>query len=206
MSRSIRLFIFLLRVGLSRCDGVQYIAGIPEYKSLRDCGKWCYNNAPGDPVGNLGCKQSNTDSCFCRLDLQSQAESSLSYCVKSTCSNEVDVTMALHAYSVYCTDRGFTPTAKDSTASRQVTMNGMPTSGRIPGVTVTATATIEVTNFPLPSSNGNPRSDSGGLSRSDSIALGTGLGIPLLGIIITILIWRHPRRMRDGGHRIVGVP
>ncbi|KAH7349065.1 hypothetical protein BKA66DRAFT_576057 [Pyrenochaeta sp. MPI-SDFR-AT-0127] len=205
---NVRLLLWAFHIVLSQCDGSQYIAGIPEYKSLRDCGKWCYNNLPGDPVDVLGCQQNNVDSCFCRVDLQSQAESSLSFCVKSACDSQVDVTMALNAYSVYCTDRGFTRTAEPPPTpivlQRSTTM---PTPVETDRPIATVTAVIEKTVISEPSSASSKEilgSEGGGLSRSDRIALGTGLGIPLLGILITILIWRHPRKIKDSWRHMKG--
>ncbi|ORX96712.1 hypothetical protein BCR34DRAFT_607540 [Clohesyomyces aquaticus] len=45
---------------------------------------------------------------------------------------------------------------------------------------------------------GNPQNaaPASGLSQSDKIALGTGISIPLAAIIVAIVIWRYPRRVK----------
>ena len=99
-------------------SSVQTIASADAYPLQRKCVKSCYWSQGCDLVGNiLGCDSgcygtAALDSCWCRPDLQSSAESYISSCVKSMCSTvggevSLDISTAVSLYGGYCTGKGY---------------------------------------------------------------------------------------------------
>jgi hypothetical protein len=113
-------FFFLLRTVSSQTVSIQYVSA---YTSQRECAFACQGINPNDAdvIANaLSCDTEPIEnSCFCRSDLQAEAENYISTCVQRMCSNTQDATSAVSIYDAYCTSAGFLKAAGNT---------GMPTS------------------------------------------------------------------------------
>ena len=100
---------FLLGTVSSQTVSIQYEAA---FYSQRDCASMCqaiYPNYPPTGIAEeLSCAIDPIEnSCFCRADLQAQAESYIQSCVEHQCSNTLDANNAVSIYDAYCTGAGF---------------------------------------------------------------------------------------------------
>jgi hypothetical protein len=122
-----------------------------DYASQRPCAQDCFyegftaNGGPDLLAEGIGCEPKLiTNDCFCRADLQAEADSVIRHCVNSRCaSNTLDTNSAVSIYDAYCTSAGF-----NRAASATTTDAGMPNSP----ATVTVTAVTTVT-----ANSGEPR-------------------------------------------------
>jgi hypothetical protein len=115
------MFIFLL-LNEVYADSTPYasITSLAGYKSLRACAQGCiYHDdfgCVGDSIGQLlsctySCSNFAWDGCYCRPDLQTDAESFLSKCVSSACTIgdvALDVSAVVSLYDGYCISAGYT--------------------------------------------------------------------------------------------------
>lgn len=118
---------------------------LPAYQSQRSCAKYCFfivssgQGPPNEVARHLSCAVDPIENdCFCRPDLQAQAESYVRSCVGSACiRNALDISSAVQVYNGYCTSAGF---------ERAEVTASTPTSGmQYSPVTVTVTALRTVT-------------------------------------------------------------
>ncbi|KAJ9642400.1 hypothetical protein H2201_004792 [Coniosporium apollinis] len=166
------IFYFLIRLSAS---ATVTLAELPAYQSQRNCAKYCFfvvssgQGPPNEVARHLSCAVDPIENdCFCRPDLQAQADSYIKSCVGNACTrNALDISSATQVYNDYCTSAGF---------QRAEVTASTPTSDTTIKTTTGATqapATI------TPSSSGSSSS-----SGKDEEKLGTG---EIVGIIVGTL-------------------
>lgn len=144
------LIVFLCLISLSLCveqsgndQATISIYSVDGFVNQRACASNCFLAWNGDQIGlKFGCRGSPPQNyCYCREDLQSQAQTHLSTCVKSACSNTVDMNSALSFYNSYCEANapGKVPSVPSNTPART-------TNSPAPGPTVRVTTTVAVTS------------------------------------------------------------
>ncbi|KAK2811622.1 hypothetical protein FQN50_001964 [Emmonsiellopsis sp. PD_5] len=110
------------------------------YGDLRECAEDCFaaGISPAWSISKeLDCDPHDPiDKCFCRADLQSQAERYVSSCVSASCSNTLDVSSAVSIYTAYCTSAGYTK-PKETQVSTTADSN-LPSKTDVPNATETA--------------------------------------------------------------------
>jgi hypothetical protein len=90
---------------------------------LRPCAQECFYGGafvgPDRVAMNMGCDHDPIrNECFCRSDLQVNADSFLKSCVNSLCkSNTLDTNSALSIYDAYCKTAGFSRDAITATTA-----------------------------------------------------------------------------------------
>lgn len=102
-------------------DTPQTVNSLAPYAQLRECAQNCfvgyqagciYDNVAKAINCPANCFSLALDSCFCRADVQTDAESYLSSCVITSCSsggnNKVDLSSAVSIYDSYCLEKGYT--------------------------------------------------------------------------------------------------
>ena len=143
---SVLLFFFLLT--RAQDTAPQTIFNLDIFSSQKPCAQWCLAGNFGgchiDYVGNaIGCQSSNCvgalDNCYCRVDLQSAAESYITACVKTSCTvgdSSIDISSAGSIYNSYCSSKGFPVNAPAATtqAGAQATTTVYVTVYRSSGV------------------------------------------------------------------------
>jgi len=109
------LFASILFLGIGFCQtvSIQYVSA---YYSQRQCAWSCqaiYADYPPVHVAqDLSCESYPIqNSCFCRADLQSEAENYIRTCVEKRCGNTLDANDAVSIYDAYCTSAGFVKAA-----------------------------------------------------------------------------------------------
>lgn len=91
------------------------LTNLPAYQSQRSCATRCFysgfssGGGPDRLANLLDCDVDPIENdCFCRADLQDDADALLQSCVYDACSkNTIDVTSAVSIYDSYCTAAGF---------------------------------------------------------------------------------------------------
>ena len=106
----------------SRADAPVTLGRDPALGKFRPCVRNCYwggYGAVGDYVAQaIGCGNTYSNDCFCRIDLQGEAEAYVNSCVNNGCSgNEIDRSPALSFYTDYCTKNGYTRDTGASTTA-----------------------------------------------------------------------------------------
>ena len=125
---SLRLITCLLLVYASRA-AVVTLTNLPVYDSQRSCSKQCFymgfssDGGPDRLADALDCGVDPIENdCFCRADLQDDADAYLQSCVFDYCSkNTVDVSSAVSIYDSYCTSAGYN---REVEATPSVTNSG----------------------------------------------------------------------------------
>lgn len=92
------------------------LTDLPAYQSQRGCAIPCFHigyggaGGPDQLADQLDCSVSPIENdCFCRADLQDDADALIQSCVYEACSgNTIDVSSAVSIYDSYCTAAGFT--------------------------------------------------------------------------------------------------
>ncbi|KAI0866068.1 hypothetical protein F4860DRAFT_509250 [Xylaria cubensis] len=114
------------------------------FASQRPCAQGCFTydlyEGPDRLAEGIGCDYKNPQNeCFCRPDLQSDADAFLSSCVNRECSqNTLDTNSATSIYDAYCTGAGF---LRDTPSTPTSGTGDFPST-----VTVTVTATVRVSS------------------------------------------------------------
>jgi hypothetical protein len=206
--KSISVLVLLFYPILASESVLWSISSLDAYASQRACAQKCFydRDYAGEYYTNLiasviSCTTPCQESCCCRPDLQSLAESYLSSCVANLCSTDtLDIESAVSLYEGYCTPK-YPPatTAQEAattqTAARPGDSSPQSTILQTSPNTYTPSLTSELIAGPTGSGVQNASGGGGsGLSRSDKIALGTGIGVPLLGIIVSIIIYRLQKK------------
>jgi hypothetical protein len=138
---------------------LQSIFSLSIFSSQKPCAQACFINGPidgcfADAVGDalmcvnddecgLGTRGLAPNSCYCRTDLQSVAESFLTSCVGSACTvgdSSVDISSAGSIYGYYCSSLGFLVSAA-STTTRE-TSQATTTTRETSQATITAYVTV----------------------------------------------------------------
>ena len=137
---SISILLILLTPSASS-DNPETIASLEAYKLQHDCAQGCFwysigNGENSDGIADaISCQHpvnvGALDSCFCRLDLQSVAETYLSTCISVACSYgggavTVDISSAVSIYDNYCSAKGYVT----NTQTESVPANATPTTSR----------------------------------------------------------------------------
>jgi hypothetical protein len=138
----ILFFAVLCQLAFSQTVSIQ---NVPDYNSLRPCAMNCIAvfSAPDILAAAMNCDFHVIENdCFCRLDLQPNAESILYNNVLDSCTNTLDANSAVSIYDTYCTSAGFDKNA----AAASTTGTGTPTSNTPTTVTVTRVETVTVTS------------------------------------------------------------
>ena len=179
------------------------ITDYPSYAAAPPCVTSCVWGAlrPGliyssDLAAAIGCgTQWAYNGCFCREDLASAADSFLGSCVPSKCASvtvlpggaAAQVSSALGFYEGYCTKVRLEGAV--ATTASVVNSNGLSSSSRTSASTAQTTGATtpgggsapEATSIGDSSANGNK------ISKSDSIALGVGLGVGIPSLLIALV-------------------
>lgn len=101
------------------------LTNLPAYQSQRSCATQCFysgfssGGGPDRLANQLDCSVDPIENdCFCRPDLQDDADALIQSCVYDLCSrNTIDVSSAVSIYDGYCTAAGFNR-AVETTAAR----------------------------------------------------------------------------------------
>ena len=185
----------------------------PGYVTERACGQSCLYDFGGDDVVFLGCAGEN--GCFCRADFGTSVSSFLNSCVGSKCSTDsipntaAEITTAISIYNHYCSTAIGAAFVSLSTAAATTgpTISSPPMTVATTtntGVAETAQGSSDASSTtgqstPAQTNSGTPPTSSpGGLSQSDKIAIGVGLGMGLPTIVIGLwgIYWaiKKPKR------------
>lgn len=185
------------------------IAKLPTYSTARPCAAKCIvyqgvwacgvNSGYSDLGYDLGCGCSPNNACYCSEGYQSQVTSYISSCVSAGCSKfgnlNSDITSMLGLYDGYCA----TANVELSTSTPAVT-DAKTTQGtqKETGASTTGGKSTSTAANPADSAQSTQaEADKGeeGLSKSDIIALGTGLGIGIPSLVVGALaLWFQIRR------------
>jgi hypothetical protein len=176
----------------------------PGYVTERACGQGClYYYGVDDLASFIGCATEN--GCFCRADFGTSVSSFLNSCVGSRCSTDsipntaAEITTAISIYNHYCSAAVGAAFVGLSTAA---VTTGPAVSSPSMTVATTTNAGVAETN------SGTPLTSSpGGLSQSDKIAIGVGLGTGLPSIAIGLwgIYWAIKRQKRSASKKGQGV-
>ena len=190
------------------------IHSLPTFSFARPCAAAClvyrgrylceYNPSHHDLGVDLGCGCYPNNACYCSDGYQSSATSNISSCVSAKCSTlgnvESDVTSMLELYGGYCAtanvETGNAPKstyAVTTTAGETLIETGTRLREEISGTPaetdVSSTKTTEV---------GGEANENEGLSKSDIIALATGLGVGIPSLVVGVLaLWFQLRKKRE---------
>lgn len=131
-------------------SGTVSLEGSPAFASQRPCvTDDCFG---ADTLGNpylvaskIGCDTNHVQNeCFCRPDMQADAQAYLSSCVYSACDQKtLDVDSAVKLYTDYCTSNGYIVTATTTAAPATTTTSGTRYYSQAT-VTVTVVQTVSV--------------------------------------------------------------
>jgi hypothetical protein len=154
-SKEGKLLFFALVAARANAASVSLMDADPRYSSQRPCATGCFyygatSERSPDKLGReIDCGLSPIENeCFCRPDLQAQADSFLSSCVNSRCDKKtVDIELARSIYNDYCTSNGY----------ERAEVTGPANSGTQP---IPATVTVTVVHTTVISSGERRYSDS----------------------------------------------
>jgi hypothetical protein len=210
----------------TKAPGTLSIWSMDGFAQARSCMTEAFHDWGGGGLWNgaLLCNDGNGgyfNECVCRADLLSIGESYISSFVKSACSSDtVDIQSGLSMYDNYCataypkaaqitgvgtgviqlgtaTSVPFTPTATGSSS----TSNSARTTEDL-------TSSTDGIQTPSPTNGSGGAEQPQGLSRSDVIALGVGIGVGLPATIATLVMcWyttKEPRHGRPSAHSHYG--
>jgi hypothetical protein len=161
------LFCLFLLPGIisltaAQTDAPQTIASLDGYTQLRACAQTCFDygndGCAGDNVADhigcaYGCFTVAHDSCYCRADLQSKAESWLSACIKSGCTlggdTSIDISNAVGLYEGYCTSQGYsalqTPASTPATTTTRQAQTATTSQAQTPPTTAEVSTMVPAT-------------------------------------------------------------
>lgn len=110
-------YLFPVLIGVALCDGPVTIDQADGFDDMRECAHRCFEgfHDVGYPIAKeLSCPTFKVQNdCFCKSDLQADATSYISSCVKAGCSsNTNDIASATKMYEDYCTSNGYTGKAQ----------------------------------------------------------------------------------------------
>ncbi|KAJ2991724.1 hypothetical protein NUW58_g2414 [Xylaria curta] len=134
------------------------ITQLPVYTSQRPCARRCFDfggayEGPAKLASIIGCDfYPPMNECFCRPDLQANADAYLLNCVDRACvQNAQDTNSAISIYDEYCTSAGF---LRGGVLATTTSGTGDFPSAVTVTVTATATTTVRVSSaqkpFPFP--------------------------------------------------------
>lgn len=184
---------------------------VPAYSTAKPCAAGCLVYNGQYPCGfhagyhdlgkDLGCECNPINACWCSAGIQSAATSYISSCVSAGCSKygnvEGDVTSMLDLYGGYCATANVEISSKPAANNAVTTPAAATSSAR----TTTGAAALDPTaaTGETPTSTKALAAEEGkddGLSKSDIIALGTGLGVGVPSLLIGIIALLFQLRRR----------
>ncbi|KAF2819008.1 hypothetical protein CC86DRAFT_238447, partial [Ophiobolus disseminans] len=176
-------------------------AGCLKYIGIWDCR---FNAGYRDIGKDLGCGCSPINACWCSAGLQPSATSYISNCVSTACGKvpnvEGDVSSMLSLYGGYCATANVEVSSQPAETKAFTTPPAAASSTKVaapksPGISSATAAAGEG-----PASTSTPSDEvkeDEGLSKSDIIALASGLGVGIPSLIIGALaLWFQLRRRR----------
>lgn len=179
------------------------------YSGVWACG---VNSGYYDLGIELSCGCSPKNFCYCDVDSASRASSYISSCVNDGCGTEFpsEVTSALDLYNGYCSTANVDVAASTTSASSTGTPTLLSIGSKSTTGTSKATSTNSIAAETL-SSSSSSRTNSvneataitapaekknSGLTSSDVIALGGGLGVGVPSLLLGIVTFCLQRRIR----------
>ncbi|KAF2728139.1 hypothetical protein EJ04DRAFT_392059, partial [Polyplosphaeria fusca] len=188
------------------------------YSTARACAAGCLvfngvwacgvNAGYYDLAVKLECGCSPINACYCSAGLASSATNYIQSCVSSACDGVGnvgdEVTAMLGLYDGYCATANAalssaTPSAavSESTTSVQAPVTSGDTArSESTAMSSAAPGTTAATSTPTSSSTTSSEKDNG-LSKSDIIALGTGLGVGIPSLLIGALaLWFQMKKKK----------
>jgi len=190
------------------------IQSLVAYSTAKPCaatclvyyGVWhCSLQSYHDLGKDLGCGCSPINACWCSAGIQPAATSYISSCVSNGCGKvpgvEQDMTSMISMYGAYCATANVEVSSKTA-ESKGVTPPPVVASNAKPAPTVgtglsSATAAAGELPASTTASGTEEKKEDEGLSKSDIIALATGLGVGLPSLAIGALaLWFQLRRKR----------
>lgn len=186
---------------------------LPSYSTARPCAAGClvYNglwacevNAGYHDLGkDLGCGCAPNNACFCSAGLASGASSYISSCVSAKCSSFGDVggdlTSMLGLYQGYCQTANTgspssVPAATTAEGTQKSTGVATVTTAKSTGSVPATTSASTMATSPQETTRVEDAEDEG-LSKSDIIALATGLGIGIPSLLVgAVALFQQLRR------------
>lgn len=121
------------------CDAPASLDANETFQRQRQCAFPCFGySVVGDPLDVLATRISCPtgpvqNDCFCRPDLQQDANRHISSCINARCSkNALDISVATKLYDDYCTSNGYTGEAQVKATSTAgaltITITAAPTT------------------------------------------------------------------------------
>lgn len=201
-------------------DNPQYVTARPcaadclWYQGVWSCG---VNKGYYDLAQELQCGCDALNNCYCGKDNAASASSYISSCVSSGCSKFPDEQQsAIALYNSYCATANVAQTSSSptTTAAASITETSTTTSSQKAASTnppnsvvltgngdaaagaapVTTAFTSTSSTAPRATASAEAGTDEGFLSKSDLIALGVGLGVGILSLIIALATFCSMRR------------
>jgi hypothetical protein len=177
-------------------------AGCLVYMGIWNCG---VNAGYHDLGKDLGCGCSPMNACWCSAGLQPSATSYISSCVSQGCGKvpnvDQDITSMISLYGGYCATANVEVPSQPAATTAITTplvaaSTARPASTRSSGVS-SATAAVGEAPTSTTAPGSEEKKEDEGLSKSDIIALATGLGVGLPSLVIGALaLWFQLRRRR----------
>ncbi|KAF2117942.1 hypothetical protein BDV96DRAFT_679849 [Lophiotrema nucula] len=211
----------LFPLSLSQASTTVSIYDLSDYTAQRTCARGCFlcgnvgNLAYHDCIAAfLSCDSEPAyNNCYCRADLQSSANSYLSSCAIQTSDVQTENTTPVSTSPPLASPTLAPPPVTVTVVSTSVQTTIIRTSSGYPSIPdfspsssisfVSQSRTESESMFsktgsastnPTPSPSSQTKSTSG-LNQADRIALGVGLSVPILAILVSILLW-HSNNMR----------
>jgi hypothetical protein len=178
------------------------IHSLQAYSTARPCAAGCLvfngiwqcgvNGGYHDLGKDLGCNCSPVNGCWCSTGLQSSATSYISSCVSSACSKvgnvDGDIKSMLDLYGNYCATANVEVSSVPAQTAATTTTPGVATTRAT--TKATGSTNLIVTQAPSESTaqpGNEQKEEDEGLSKSDVIALATGLGVGVPSLIVAVV-------------------
>ena len=176
-------------------------AGCLVYNGIWVCG---VNQGYHDLGQDLGCGCGPINACWCSAGLQPSATSYISSCISAGCSKfpnvDQDITSMLDLYGGYCATANVEASSKPADTKAVTTPPAAASSPKAAatGSLGVSSATAATGDVPASTTASDTEAkEDEGLSKSDIIALATGLGVGIPSLAIGALaLWFQLRRRR----------
>jgi hypothetical protein len=165
------------------------------YEGVYYCGLAGYS----DLGTNLGCGCSPQNFCYCDVKAAASASSYISSCVNGGCGTDfpAEVTSAISLYDGYCaTANVAAQTTVQDTSKSSITSISVTSLKTSPANTVVGEQ-AQTTSVTTTQDSGTASSEKKGLSQSDVIAIGVGLGVGVPSLVLGIATFCLARRKKD---------
>ena len=205
------------------------ISDSPAYATARPCAAGCLwdntdiwtcgvNSGWYDVAQELQCGCDALNACYCGEDNAASASSYISSCVSSACSNfPQETNSAINLYNNYCATANVAVSATSDTSLPSLTASSVAasvassttsphrttqtsSSGQEAADSTNEAATAVKSEAAAAPNNSDAASEKDGLSRSDLIAIGVGLGVGVPSLIIAIATFCLMRKKGNRRH------